>query len=81
MPIGDQHELLNDPLFKVDFYAAVIGFDMLEYEEERHFFKNLPTTFKLPPETIDRLRDVASRLLCKSKAFVDFLTESGTSCE
>jgi len=79
--IDPQHELLNDPMFKVDYYAAVIGFDMLEDEKERHFFKNLPTTFKLPPESIDRLRDVASRLLCKSKAFNDFLAESGTSCE
>ena len=79
--IDPRYELLNDPLFKVDYYAAIIGFDMIEDEEERHFFKNLPTTFKLPLETIDRLRDVASRLLCKSKAFNDFLTESGTSCE
>jgi hypothetical protein len=64
--------LPNDPLFEVDYYATVIGFDMLEDEEERHFFKNLPTTFKLPPETIDRLREVASRLLCKSNVFNDF---------
>jgi predicted AAA+ superfamily ATPase len=54
---------------------------MLEDEEERHFFKNLPTTFKLPPETIDRLREVASRLFCKFNVFNDVLTESGTSCE
>jgi NTE family protein len=79
--IDPEHKLLKDTKFKVDYYAAVIGFDMLEDEEERHFFKNLPTTFKLPPETIDRLRNVASRLLCKSKAFNDFLTESGSSCE
>jgi predicted acylesterase/phospholipase RssA len=79
--IDPDHELLKDTKFKVDYYAAVIGFDMLEDEEEQHYFKNLPTTFKLPPETIDRLREVASKLLCESKKFNDFLRDFDASCE
>lgn len=70
-----QQQLPRDSLTEVDFYAVVVGFDMLEKEEERAFFKNLPTTFKLPPETIDRLRGVASKLLHESPAFKDFLSE------
>jgi hypothetical protein len=59
-------------LFKVDYYAAVIEFDMLEDEEERHFIKNLPTPFKLPSETIDRLRDVASCFFVNPKLSLIF---------
>jgi hypothetical protein len=79
--IDPQHEILNDPMFKVDYYVAVVGFDMLEDEQEQHYFKNLPTTFKLKPETIDRLREVAAGLLCKSKSFSEFLNDTKASCE
>jgi hypothetical protein len=34
---------------KLRNYAAVRGFDLLEDEKERHFFKNYPAIFKLPP--------------------------------
>lgn len=40
-----------------------IGFDDLDNDEERAYFNALPTSFNLPPEAIDRLREVGSRLL------------------
>ncbi len=56
-------------LAKVDFHVVVLGFDLLEDEEERNFFKNLPTTFNLPPGTVDRLRGVAAKLIDKSEVY------------
>jgi hypothetical protein len=32
-------------------------------------FKRLPTAFKLPPEEVDKLRDVARRILVESEEF------------
>jgi len=33
------------------------------------YFKRLPTAFKLAPEQVDKLRDVAHRLLVNSEEF------------
>jgi hypothetical protein len=41
---------------KVDLYPIQVAFDYIVNPEERNWFKNLPTTFELPRETIDRLR-------------------------
>jgi len=62
-------KLPGAPAVVVDFYPVVISFDTLEDVAERHYFKNLPTSFRLPPETVDRLRDVGARLL---KGSLDF---------
>ncbi len=61
--------LPGGPLYEVDFYPIVIGFDAIKDDGERAFFKNLPTTFVLPPETVDRLRNVAGTLLEESSGF------------
>ena len=42
-------------------YGGTCGFS-----HERYYFMNLPTSFTLPPETIDRLRQMAGRLLAES---------------
>ena len=41
------------------------------------YFMNLPTTFVLPAESIDRLREVAGRLLRQSKDYQSMLQEFG----
>jgi NTE family protein len=38
---------------------------------------NLPTSFVLPPEGVDRLRDVAGRLMRKSPDFQSVVREFG----
>jgi len=53
----------------IQFYVIEVKFDALREEAERMHFKRLPTAFKLPPEEVDKLRDVARRLLVESDEF------------
>jgi NTE family protein len=53
----------------IQFYVVEVKFDALRDETERMYFKRLPTSFKLDPEEVDKLRDVAKRLLNQSEAF------------
>jgi NTE family protein len=53
----------------IQFYVVEVKFDALKDEAERMHFKRLPTAFKLPPEKVDELRDVAHRLLVNSEEF------------
>ena len=52
-----------------------ISFAELEDAEERAYFNALPTSFKLPAEAVDRLREVAARLLRNSPQFQELLHE------
>jgi NTE family protein len=58
-----------------EFYVADVKFDLLEDEKERRYFKKLPTSFKLEPEQVDNLREVAQRILNKSPEFQRFLND------
>ncbi len=53
----------------IDFYLVEVKFDALDDEAERHYFKQLPTSFALKPDEVDKLRDAARRILAKSKEF------------
>jgi NTE family protein len=57
----------------IQFYVVEVKFDALKDEAERMHFKRLPTAFKLPSEEIDKLRDVAHRLLVDSEEYQRFL--------
>jgi NTE family protein len=46
-----------------------VRFDALDDEAERQYFKQLPTSFVLKPDEVDKLRDAARRILGKSKEF------------
>jgi NTE family protein len=59
----------------IQFYVIQVQFDALKDEKERIYFKSLPTSFKLAPEQVDRLRDVAHRLLVNSEEFQRFLSD------
>jgi NTE family protein len=63
------------PPAKVDFYTVLLGFDLMNDPQDRSWFKNLPTTFNLPPETIDRLRAAAAKLLEASPSFQALLDD------
>ena len=52
-----------------------IGFDDLDNDAERTYFNALPTSFNLPPEAIDRLREVGGRLLRASPDYQRLLRE------
>ncbi len=59
----------------VEFYLVEVKFDALENEEERTYFKRLPTSFKLEPDQVDKLRDAAHRLLTESSEFQRLLKD------
>lgn len=59
---------------KVDLYPIQVAFEYIASREERTWFKNLPTTFELPRETIDKLRAVGRRLLAEDPQFQNLLT-------
>jgi len=59
----------------IQFYVVEVKFDALKDETERMHFKRLPTAFKLPAEQVDKLRDVAHRLLDESKEFQRLLRD------
>lgn len=53
----------------IQFYVVDVRFDELKDEAERMHFKRLPTSFKLKPEQVDQLREVAHRILGESEEF------------
>ena len=61
----------------ITFYLTEVRFQDLEDPEERSYLNNLPTSFRLQPEAVDRLRDAARRLLQKSSDFQRLLQDLG----
>ena len=59
----------------IKFYLIEVQFDALRDEAERKYYKRLPTSFKLAPEEVDKLRTVARKLLGKSEEFQRLLRE------
>jgi len=54
---------------RVELYPVQVAFEYLGSADERAWFKNLPTSFELPRETIDKLRAVGRRLLNEDPEF------------
>jgi NTE family protein len=59
----------------IQFYLVEVKFEALQDEAERTYFKGLPTTFKLPPEEVDKLKDAAHRILSQSEDFQKLVHE------
>jgi NTE family protein len=53
----------------ITFDAIDVSFDAIEDPSERREFMEMPTTFHLPPESIDRLRELGGRLLRNSRPY------------
>ena len=53
----------------IEFYLIEVKFDALKDEDERTYFKSLPTSFKLASQEVDKLREVARQLLRESEEF------------
>jgi NTE family protein len=51
---------------KLTLEVIDVSFSAIRDPEEKRYFMNLPTSFVLPPDDIDRLRDVAARLMRQS---------------
>ena len=58
---------------KLTFDAIDVSFDAITDAKERDYFMNLPTSFSLPSEDVDRLRALGGRLLRESAVTQDVL--------
>jgi NTE family protein len=59
----------------IEFYLVEVKFDALKNEDERLYFKTLPTSFKLSDQQVDELREVARRLLINSLEYQRLLSD------
>jgi NTE family protein len=62
---------------KISLQVIDVSFDAIEEPKERTYFMNLPTSFVLPAEDIDRLRDVAGELLRQSADYQTIVKHFG----
>jgi NTE family protein len=62
---------------KVSLEVLDVSFDALQDPKERAYFMDLPTSFVLPAEAIDRLREVAGKLLRQSEEYQRIVRELG----
>jgi NTE family protein len=60
---------LSTDAHPVRFHFISVSFGDLRDEAELRYFNGLPTSFDLEPEAVDRLREVARRLLRESPEF------------
>jgi len=58
----------------VDLQVIELSFAQIEDESERRFFTDLPTTFTLPTETIDRLIEKGAQLLADSPDYQNLVS-------
>jgi NTE family protein len=56
-------------------YLIEVSFNMLQDATEREHLLNLPTSFRLEPEDVDRLKAAARTVLGESKAFQSLLND------
>jgi NTE family protein len=64
---------------KIALHVLDVSFDAISDLKERAYFLNLPTSFVLPAEDIDRLREVAGRLMRQSAEYETIVHELGGS--
>lgn len=70
-------KLLMTP--SVDLYVIDVSFSALKDETERSYLNNLPTSFVLPPEAVDRLRAAAATIIRDSPEFRRLLKDAGVT--
>jgi len=67
--------LLRTP--NIELYVIDVSFPALNDPAEREYLNNLPTSFVLPPEAIDRLRAAAAKIIRDSPDFKRLLKDAG----
>lgn len=63
----------------VEFYAIDINFDAIADPEQKRYFRNLPTSFVLSDEHVDRLREMARRRLRQSPNYQRLFRDPGAA--
>jgi len=61
------------PLPPIETYGIYVGFDQIKDTKERDYFLDLPTTFYLPANAVDKLREIGPKTLDESKEFHSLL--------
>ena len=64
---GNLREVLQTP--DIEIYSIDVSFDALLERDEVAYLNDLPTSFALPPEAVDRLRAAAARIVSQSAEF------------
>lgn len=64
-----------DPCADIQFYLVEVDFDAVPDKSERSHLMGLPTSFNLPPESVDRLRAAAHQVLTHSPEFQRLLRD------
>jgi NTE family protein len=65
------------PIPKLTVHTMDVSFAAIKDPKERERFMNMPTSFVLPGEDVDALREVAGRLLRQSADYQELLREWG----
>ena len=60
-----------------DIYAIEVSFQVLADRKEREYLNQLPTSFALPADAVDRLRAAAKSIILASPDFQEMLKTSG----
>ena len=68
-------KMRTPPPYVTDTFAIYVGFDQIKGEKERQDFLNLPTTFALPKEEVDKLRRIGPRILDESETYQELCKE------
>lgn len=63
------------------FYPVEVGFDALVDPAERRYYKNIPTTLKLPGSTVDQLRQLGGRVLRESVSYQELVRDLKTAAQ
>ena len=74
---GATEEEAEKKVPKVTLEVVDVSFDGIKEPKGRAYFMNLPTSFVLPPEDVDRLRDVAGELLRQSADYQAVINNFG----
>jgi NTE family protein len=59
-----------------DIYAIEVSFRVVRDKQERDYLNQLPTSFALPADAVDRLRTAAKKIILSSPDFQQMLTGS-----
>jgi NTE family protein len=60
-----------------DIYAIEVSFQVLADKKERDYLNQLPTSFALPADAVDRLRVAAKNIILTSPDFQEMLKAAG----
>jgi NTE family protein len=72
---GMSQQVAEAAVQSISFDAIDVSFDAVADADERRYFMNLPTSFTLPDEAVDRLRELGGRLLRESKPYSALLRQ------